>query len=81
MKTLYITEEQFRQLVEDNNNSEAPNFDSKLKTFVGSEVSPTTNVTKQNGDEDFGKPIKTDDFADDQTNQNFFGPGLRGRRN
>lgn len=54
---IIISEEQFKHLIE---SELAPNFNGgDLHEYPGSEVSPTANVTKPNGEEEYGKPMNT----------------------
>ena len=79
-KTLIITEEQYRMIVEGNIDNEAPNFDGKQQEYNDSETSVTQNVTNNLGKVKRGKPITTDEFADDQITQNYWLQGVRGGR-
>ena len=52
-----ITEEQLKRIIE---SELAPSLNGgDLHEYPGSEVSPTANVTKPNGEEEYGKPFST----------------------
>lgn len=65
-----ITEEQFKMLLETELSTTLNGGD--LREYPGSEVSPTANVTKPNGELEYGKPMNTgtDRVAKKLSNQN-----------
>lgn len=80
MKTIKLTESQFNRLMEANG-SGAPNFNGgDLKEYLGSEVSTTANISNQDGEMEYGKPMTTDELQDDMTVQNFWASLQNGRK-
>ena len=60
MKTIIITENQLKNLIE-GSSIDAPNFNNgDIKEFNDSEVMTTTNVTNQDCYKNYGKPTVTD---------------------
>ena len=79
-KTIYITEDQFRRLIEGTLDNSAPDFDGKQEEYNDSETSITANITDRNGELKRSKPTDTDDFAKTQVPQNYWLMGVRGGR-
>lgn len=68
MKTIILTESQFKRLCE----SETVEFlGGDMKEFNPSEISTTTIVTNQDGDEEYGDDVFTDDVSKFLTHQVF----------
>lgn len=67
MKRIQLNEEQFRRLFEAAN---VPNFNGgDIKEFPGSEVSTTASVHNDDGELEYGEMPDTDEFAKEQTPQ------------
>ena len=81
MKTIKLTESQLN-LIFEANDSEAPNFNGgDLKSYNnGSEVTTTPNVTKNAGDEEYGKPLDTDKIQKMLAIQNYWANAHNGAR-
>ena len=80
MKSIKLTESQFKNLLEANGN-ESPNFNGgDLKEYPGSEVNTTANVTTQDGDKEYGKPVNTDDIQKTLAIQNYWANAHNGAR-
>lgn len=73
MKTIRISEEQFKRLLSINE-EDIPNFDGgDLKEYPSSEVTVTNNITDSEGNKKYGKPKMTDKIQKTLTTQNYWG--------
>jgi hypothetical protein len=76
MRTIRLTESQLHRLIE--KVIGAPNFENgDVKEYNGSEVTTTCNVTNQDGEKEYGKPLTTDKFGSNLTTQNNYGLNTR----
>lgn len=78
MKVIKLTESQFNRLIREN----APFIDGSddTKTYNNSEVSVTSNVPNEDGEEINGEPTNTDNISHTLTAQNWwYNNGLRTR--
>lgn len=81
MKIIKLNESQFQRIFEGNTNGNVPSFNGgDIKEYPGSEVSTTSNITNSNGELEYGEQPTTDDFADQQTTQNYYANGLKNSR-
>lgn len=76
MKTIRLTESQLHKLIE--KVIGAPNFENgDVKEYSGSEIFTTSNITNQDGEKEYGKPLTSDEFGADLTKQNNYGLNTR----
>jgi hypothetical protein len=79
MKIIKLTESQFQRVFEGKNI--APSFtDGDLKEYPGSEISTSSYITSTNGEKEYGVEPTTDDFANQQSTQNYYANGLKNSR-
>ena len=79
MKVIKLNESQFQRLIEGNN--EAPSFNNgDIKEYPGSEISTTTTITNANGDTEYGEQPTSDEFANQQTTQNYYASSMKNPR-
>ena len=64
MKIINLNESQYNRIFENVTDS---NFGSDVSKRFGSEVTNQALVTTKDGDEEYSRPLNTDDFADKQT--------------
>ena len=76
MKIINLNESQYNRLFEANGDSEILNGQDSTKRF-GSEVTNQALVTTKDGDDEYSRPLDTDDFADKQTPQQWGSVGGR----
>jgi hypothetical protein len=82
MKIIKLTECQFQRIFEGKNGNIAPSFNGgNINEYPKNEISTTANVTKNDGDIDFGDAPTTDKIANQMTTQNYYANGLKTARN
>lgn len=81
MKIIKLQENQFQRIFEGDNKTIAPSFNNgDIKEYPGSEVSTSTHLTNSNDELEYGEQPTTDDFANQQTTQNYYATGLKNSR-
>jgi len=79
MKVIKLNESQFQRLIEGNN--EVPSFNNgDIKEYPGSEISTTTTITNADGDTEYGEQPTSDEFANQQTTQNYYASTMKNPR-
>ena len=82
MKTIKLTESQIRMIIE-SSSIDGIGFDkdNNIPDYADhGEVSVSTNISKEDGDEELSKPIKTDDVMNDMSPQSNFANANNGTR-
>lgn len=79
MKVIKLSESQFQHLIKEN--SLVPAFNGgDIKEYPKSEISTTTTITNNDGELEYGEQPTSDEFANQQTTQNYYASSMKNPR-